>query len=307
MNVAERDFSNFELGDDVYKLANGLVPEIAGRLGFMLGEKPDSGHMHDLVGVLGKNKVLRDNARVQAINLEVAAELLERSGVQKPLDRSLWTPDRKIDPSGLTIVTGAVPNWQDRATKLVAEEIHEGTISEEVRIVTGSRVMDRPSEKDHPNIRRFRSEAKKASKSKRPKAGNYPTETQYAKRFALPAIRAEGSSILTSYDVEDGEAIASNYARDYKELFRVGHPIVFARVANAGVQLATQFRAAIREHANPEFDADPENPEVFILTDGFPIARNDDQVQDSANYQSPYTGLRQAVLTAKVLHEAVQA
>jgi hypothetical protein len=29
MSASERDFSNFHLGDDVYALADGVIPEIA--------------------------------------------------------------------------------------------------------------------------------------------------------------------------------------------------------------------------------------------------------------------------------------
>lgn len=314
MNVAERDFNNFELGDDVYKLADGLISEIAGRLGFMIGEKPDSGHMHDLVGMLGKNKVLRDNEPATAIDLETAAELLERSGVQKPLDRSLWTPNLQLvdlganAASGFTVVTGGVANWQDRTTELVAEAVGQGELPQDVRVVTGQRLMGKiASEAANPNVKAFHE-----------KKLRLPTETEYATRFVLPVLDAAGArATLTSYATESGEEIANNFSRNvrtsedddeaaYEKLFERDKPVTFARVANAGIQLAIQFRQAIRTNTDPDFDSEA-MPDIFIRTDGFPIARTEEQVQDPANYQSPYTGLRQVVLTAKMLHEAVRA
>lgn len=295
----DRDFSNFELGDNVYELADGLIPEIAVHLGIRLGDEPNSDDMFKLVGKLGKNKVLRDNEEVTAINLATAANLLARSGVQEPLDRSLWTSDlQPVDSesgySGMTIITGAVANWQDRTAKLVADGIKNGTLPRRTQIVAGNRVMDSKSDRTNPNIEEFYN-AK----------GRYPTETEYAGTFVLPHItEADGIISLTSYDTKDGDRIASNFVRDTKISYQDGAPIIFARVANAGIQLATQFRGSIREYADPEFDSDPKNPEVFIRTDSFSVARTPEQVQDPVHYQSPYTGLRQAVLTAKMLHEA---
>lgn len=298
-DVAERDFSNFELGDNVYELADGLIPEIAVHLDVKLGDEPNSDDMFMLVGKLGKNKVLRDNEEVTAINLATAANLLARSGVQKPLNRSLWTPEIGPfdDEDGLTIITGAIANWQDRTAKLVKTGIETRMLTGKVKIVTGNRVMDRPTEKTNTNVRMFFDEE-----------GIYPTETQYALDFVLPEIPRIGNrgTTLDAYNTKEGDELAANFARDNKKMFDgvTPMPITFVRVANAGVQLAVQFRSAIREYADPSFDEDHGSPEAFVLTDSFPIARTPEQVQDPAHYQSPYTGLRQAVLTAKMLREA---
>jgi hypothetical protein len=298
--VAQRDFSNFELGDNVYELADGLIPEIAVHLDMKLGEEPNSEDMFKLVGKLGKNKVLRDNEEVTAINLKTAVNLLARSRVQKPLNRSLWTPEIGPfdDEDSLTIITGAIANWQDRAARLVKTGVETGMLSGKVKIVTGNRVMDRPTEKTNTNVQMFFDEE-----------GRYPSETQYASDFVLPEIGARignGGATLVAYHTAKGDELAANFARDNKEMFDgvTPMPITFARVANAGVQLAVQFRSAIREHADPSFDEDHGSPEAFVLTDSFPIARTEEEIADPANFQSPYSGLRQAVLTAKVLHEA---
>lgn len=260
--------------------------------------------MYKLVGVLGKNKVLRDNEEVTAISLEIAGNLLARSGVQKPLDRSLWTPGLKFtsldregrDKVGFIVITGAVANWQDRTARLVADGMSEGSLPPMAYVVTGNRVMDTKSDQSNPNVQAFHEAT-----------GRYPTEAEYSRKFVLPVLAMPGATVShTFYETEAGERIASNFVSDHKELFLpfegTKRAITFARVANAGIQLATQFRSAAREHIGPDFDSE-DVPEVFIRTDQFPIARTEEQKADPANYQSPYTGLRQAILTAKVLHE----
>lgn len=306
MSVAERDFSTFELGDNVYELAGGLVPQIAERLDIRLGDEPDSRAMYVLVGLLGKNKILRDNEEVTAIDVATAADFLDRSGVQKPLNRSLWTPEFQVEPgAGFNVITGAVANWQDRTAKLVADGIRTGTLNEKTHLITGSRVMGKKpgSEQSNPNVQAFLKDK-----------GTYPTETQYADRFVRPQIEDAGGDVtLTSYHTENGDEIAANFASEanfsadpemQKSLFKDGAQVTFARVANAGVQLAVQFRQAIRERVSPDFDGYPLMPEAFVVTDGFPIARTAEEIADPVHFQSPYTGLRQAILTAKMLHEA---
>lgn len=306
MSVAERDFSTFELGDNVYELADGLIPEIAERLDFELGPEPDSNELFGLVGKLGKNKVLRANKEVTAIDLNDAAVLLDRSGVQLALDRSLWTPQIQAGSTGITVATGAVANWQDRTAHLIAASIEAEKTGKEVHVVTGNRVMGKlESERNNPNVKAFHENE-----------GSYPTETQYATEFVLPVIRRAGGDVtLTSYHTDKGERLAANFVREAnfsadpevtKTMFQDGSPVTFARVANAGIQLAVQFRDAVRSYSSPDFDRYPHLPEAFVLTDEFPIARTEEEKADPVNFQSPYTGLRQAVLTAKMLHEASQ-
>ena len=77
----------------------------------------------------------------------------------------------------------------------------------------------------------------------------------------------------------------------------------FARVANAGIQQAVTFRKAAKQ-AGIANDAERDNPEAFVLTDSFPVARTPDQMADSKNFQNPFTGIRQIALTAKMINEA---
>jgi len=261
MSATERNFNNFELGDNVYELADSLIPEIAEHLDFELGPEPSSDELYELVGKLGKNRVLGANEEVTAIDLETAADLLGRAGVQEAMDRSLWTPRLKAthiaseNPNaGFTVITGAVPNWQDRTAKLVAEGISEGSLRGTTYVVTGNRTMgvEDLSEAEHPNVKTFQKEK-----------GILPTETQYAERFVVPVIQAAGGEVaLVSYETESGAELAHNFVRytrttgdkrSFERLFELGsRPITFARVANAGAQLAVQFRTAVRSGVVPE-------------------------------------------------------
>jgi hypothetical protein len=158
------DFSNYELadlsrGDGVYNLANGLIPEMASVFEVDLGDLPTSEALGNLVGAIGNSKALQENLpQVQAVlgsdasGLEIAADWTERSGVQVPLNRSLWTPQIKSpgDADGI-VITGAVANWQDRTAKLLDEQA--STLSGSmVYIPVGNREMNTPTEKANPNV-----------------------------------------------------------------------------------------------------------------------------------------------------------
>src|SRR6185369_9215526 len=97
-----------------------LIPEIGEVFEVDLGEQPSTEALGELVGVIGSNKVLQENLpRVQSVldtngeALDIAANWVERSGVQKALDRSLWLPFETPQVNAI-IATGAVANWQDR-------------------------------------------------------------------------------------------------------------------------------------------------------------------------------------------------
>lgn len=286
----DRNFNNYVLGDNVYQLAEGLIPEIAERLDVSMGEQPNSEALSRLVGVIGKNKVLRNNAQITAYELEEAGSLVLRSGVQEPLSRSLWSPDIKLPSTAeVTVITGGMANWQDRLPALLTERASSTT----VYAASGNRTMDEDTELTNKNVLDFQS-----------KTGNLPSESEYISRYVLPKL-GKTSVKFTPYDTDQGNQIASSFVQDYPELFADGKQISFARVANAGIQLAAQFRKAARA-VNPRYDADKLHPQVFVLTDSFPIAETAKQLKNPRQYQSPFTALRMVALTAKMLHEAAK-
>lgn len=286
--VGERNFHNFHLGDDVYKLAGVLIPEIAERLDVDLGTEPNSDALGTLVGKLGSNKVLRDNEDVTAIDRETAIAFVERSGVQEPLARSLWTPYVDIDSASVDnlVLTGGVANWQDRSINLALQ--HQGVA---VFYPVGNRVMKTATEVEHPEIKKLYEVD-----------GTYPTETEFVKKVVTDRFVQNDQLITPSYhDTGVGDEIATQFFM--RNPFALGRRLAAVRNANAGILFATQLRAAARKR-DASFDADINSPQLFVVTDGFPLARTDEQEADPANYQKAITALRQVAVTAKVLHEA---
>jgi hypothetical protein len=331
VSAAERDFSNFYLGDNVYELADGLILEVAERLDVELGAEPNSADLWDLVGKIGPNKVLRQNEELEAIDRETAVDLVERSGVQASLNRSLWTPQQPAIHEKLWIPgtgedrepffpepqtgihvdalvsTGSVANWYDRTTGLLHRppayvkvpfrtDASEPTTPEQSNttssnpfhdlpqyVAAGNRVMDTATEVGNVHIKAIRQ-----------RFGRYPTEAEYA------GMRSRGA-LVTGYPMAKADELAAMFFEDNPHLLE--ESLAFVRVANAGVQLAVQFRKAAQARS-PQFDADPAKPQVFILTDTFPLARTEAQESKPAQYQKATTALRQVALTAKMLHEA---
>lgn len=292
MSEQQRDFSNFELQtDSVYELAGDLIPELADRLAIDHGAEPSIEVLGDLVGKLGKNEVLRDNEPVQAISPTEMADYLERSGVQKSLNRSLWTPQLRATPRNLDgyVLTGAVANWQDRAANWLASY---GTKAP-VYLFAGERIMDSATETPNPNVKSVFETFKR-----------YPTEAEYAAGVVQRKLVEKGFDVLpSSYSGTKGETLAIDFFERNPHL--LDGQIAAVRVANAGIQLAVQLRQAARA-IRPDFDSDPNNPQLFVITDSLPVSRSLKQDAKPQRYQKAQTGLRQVAVTAKSILEAQQ-
>lgn len=289
----ERNFNNFILGDNVHELAGGLIPEIADRLGVPLSHSPDAIELGKLVGAIGKNKVLRNNVEITAIPQGEAADMVDRSGIQLPLNRSLWTPDIQVpgesDSSGLsaTIMTGAVANWMDRTCALLKSDESQSM----VYAVTGNRVMNSATEVTNPQVAEYVKNN-----------GTEPSESDYAREYVLSGLSGRPAE-LVAYPLTNGDEIAERFVQDHPELFIDGSRVSFARVANAGIQLGVQFLKAARK-INPDYDSNPKDPQVFVRTDSLPVARTAEELKTPTKFQSPSTALRQLALAALLLHEA---
>ncbi len=116
------DFSEVALSDIkqdpriIYRLGNGVLPEIAEAFGVELAEIPDVDNLGTLVGAIGPNKTLRDNITgVEAVlseaSLDISRDWVERSGIMAPLDRGLWNPDQQSPESSVAVLMGGVANW----------------------------------------------------------------------------------------------------------------------------------------------------------------------------------------------------
>lgn len=298
------DFSNFELVNinqdrGVSELAGGVIPEMARVFEVELSERPTVDELGVLVGAIGKSKILQENLpQVQEVlgtgddALAITSEWLIRSGVQEPLDRSLWTPDQPVpEDVDAIVMTGAVANWQDRMVKLLAERRKAGHELAPVRLALGNEVMDSPTEVTNSNVLAF-VEA----------YGAHPTQAQYGEDVIAPALRSVGYEVaIDPYDTNKGNEIAAAFVEKYNRLLT--GKLAFARVANAGIQQAGQFRTAARK-LNPGFDIDPANPQAFVLTDTFPVAQTEEENKKPVSFQRPATGIRQVAMTAKTLAQA---
>lgn len=290
MSVIERDFSDFYLGDNVYRLADGVIPDIAERLDIKLGDEPNSADLQLVMTKVGQNKVLRENQEVEAISRSEKADLLARSGIQSQLRRSLWTPEVQANPEKVEaiIATGGVANWQDRTAKAIRG--FKAT-SVPIYLGAGSRLMNTPTEIRNKNVKRISSKFQRV-----------PTEAEYVSSVISPSLKRAGFDVLASpFETEDGDEILRRLFEINQHL--ADERLAMARVANAGIIMAIQMREAARA-INPDFDTDPKNPQAFVITDTFPIARTKRQDNAPKSYQKTDTGLRQLVLTAKKLHEA---
>ncbi|HLC91558.1 MAG TPA: hypothetical protein VJC09_00740 [Candidatus Saccharimonadales bacterium] len=301
------DFSNYELADvqgerGVYDLADGLIPEMAEVFGVDIGLDPSTEALGNLVDKIGKSKVLQENiGHVQEVldtkdnGLEVAADWVDRSGVQKQLNRSLWIPGLVTpDPVDAIVITGAVANWQDRTAGTLERWALSRLEDPKVYIPVGNRVMNTPTEQTNPNIALFQGNHD----------GEYPTEAQYAEEEIAFRLTSKGFGVeVLPYETSNGDDIAAAFVAERPEIFGEGKTVVFARVANAGIQLAVQFRKAAR-HQNIQFDPGHTRPQAFVLTDQFPVARTDEESKNPKDFQNPMTAIRQVAVTAKMLHEA---
>jgi len=304
MSAETHDFSNFELmghpdeWDDPRELADGLLYRMAEMIDpqheqvDLRGDVADPAQIGKLQGLVGKNKVLRDNHEPDAWDLIGLADIVEQSGVQKPLNRSLENPDEPV-PAGATLVmTGGMANWMDRGGNLLVrtedmdnelvETVTElGRAAGAVILGTGNRKANTGTEKTNPHVIAFGREA-----------GTYPTETSYAGKYVVPRLERNGLAIIPyGFETDKGQEVANGIVERNPDAF-TGN-VAAVRVANAGMQLAEQIaRAAKKEGVNPR---------MYVVTDGFPIARTEEQVNNAAEYQNPRTAARQIVATARAI------
>ena len=318
MSINQRNFATYELGDDVLQLGGGVIPELAEFAGVTLDEKRLVDSLGKLVGAYGTSKVLRENELPDELELGQAAAWVEESGILLPLRRPFTRPSE--EPECLprdVVVSGAVANWQDRTATLLVETFGKTPDfpSRHIHIVSGNRQMGTPTEigggplnlPGNPNVRQFVE-----------KHGKAPNEAEYASEFVVPVLEGAGmTTTLSAYSETDGRRIAeafmesptgrgilSGHQSKSGELESRGGFMV-ARVATAGVQLAIQLRDAALT-LDGDFDRSKDFPQVYVLTDGAEVAGTEEQVKLPAEYQSPFTALRQLVLTAKLLEEAAR-
>ncbi len=285
-----RDFSNYILGDNVYELSGGLIPEIAETLQVPIQDKPNSDNLQSLMQQLGPNKELRNNPELD-IELTVAVDFVVRSGVQKALNRSVWSPELSADEEHVDAIVfqGGVANWQQRTANTI---IQQG-LDRPVYGVVGDRVMGTNLERLNQQVSEFHR-----------RFDRFPTETEYAKRFIQTKLQAAGHEVtIVDFPEGNGDRLFASFLEAYPEVANETTGVAVARVANAGLVNALQLRKAARAY-NSAFDGNQHKPQLFVMTDDFPVACRSEELAMPSKYQNPMTALRQVVLAAKMLHEA---
>lgn len=291
------NFANFDLNEhrNMSDIAGNVVGQMADVFEVGLSKNPTVDELGTLVGRLGKQRELQANiAEARGWMTEKLASeehaiaqanaWLRLSGVQDALDRSVWTNDIKTPEDAQYVITGAVANWQDRTAKLITER----RLGSTVHVAVGNRVMSSPTELVNPGVEHFKLDT-----------GELPTETEYVDAVVTPMLEEAGYGVeVNRYDTVDGDRIANLFMTDNQELLE--GPLVFARVANAGIQLTAQMRSQAQV-LNPQYDNHSSNPMAFVLTDSFPVAETAEQLADPVNYQNPFSGIRQIAVTAKYI------
>ena len=123
-SVAERNFSSYELGDNVYGLANGLLIDIAEKAEYELGNAPTEARLKGLIEVLGPEKELQKNIELVKSNLgnaanETIANWVDRSGILAPLDRNFVINVQGPEEVDSVVMTGGVARWMLRREAVV--------------------------------------------------------------------------------------------------------------------------------------------------------------------------------------------
>ena len=294
MLVAERDFSNFQFDNNVYELAGGLLPDMADKLEVELGDTPDADSIQAMLNKVGTKRELRENTGSEDyMTLEETVDFIDRSGLQKAIDRDLHDGNQTSVQAGVkdAIVQGAVANWADRTTALV---VAHKTI-QRVWTLGGNRKMQLGTEVTNSNIIHVQDAFNRR-----------PTEAQYLGRFILPTLLSAGKEVLPfTYPTNDGDTILRAFFEENPDLLE--QRLLLARVANSGIIMGFQLREAARK-LNANFDSDPTSPQVYVATDGFPLARTEAQQKDAANFQNPVSAIKQVILTGKkiVLAQAAE-
>lgn len=275
----ERTFNNFQLEDDPALLANGVVPEIAERLGFSVDFKRDGyGGFVQACGL----------EMLEAWDIQQAAALATRSGIQEPLNRSLWFPLATVSDQAPVVLPGANANLQDRAAQLVA-----ALPNRDVFIPVGNRVMSSPTEINHPGVMRVAGISK----------GAIPTEQRYVEMTIKPLLEDAGKTVSTfAYNTQFSDVIMRQFVQENAELF--SSRVAIALGANTGVQCALQMASAAGELPGKRLQDVYEWPGISVITDTLPLATTEQQLRNPKEYQNPYIAIRQIGVTAMMLDAA---
>lgn len=294
MQTIERNFRDFHFNDDVNQLANRLLPELARRAGMEFEDRLTVEQHGQLVGVLGKNKGLRETDPVKFLTIgEMATYAIraradrsaEEGEAARSIERSLNNPEKTVPEGTPRIKTGAAANWFDFSTQHLVQKATHLTSDVTVYVVTGNREMNLSTELTNENHKAFQAAHK----------GQLPTEQQYAEEFVVPELKTAGYKVeQIPVPSSDGDEIAEFFVAQKPELFLPDRQISMVRTDISVLQLALQMHRAARVKTG-------NIPEIFMEAAARPIATNQAEIDQPRRFQAPQPALRQAALDGKLL------
>lgn len=289
MSVAERDFSTYELGDDVYQLAGGLLREIAEVAHYTLSTEPNETELRGFIGVLGPEKELQRNIqglqeRLGSAAVHTVADWIEISGIMQPLDRTFKSNLKIAGKIDTLVVPGGVARWMLRRASIL-ESIDPKIVAGDVFLLGSARKM-RPTE--HQIVENYQ------------EVNDDIDEGGFARKIIQPRIQNAGFSEKSVFvyspcpETENGDQLLRSFFESHRSVLRE-YVTVVSNAPNA-IQSIGQFRQIAREF-DTKFD-DGTN-QLSVISDGFPIARNGEGPE---TYQNPFTALGQLARNALFLY-----
>lgn len=280
-----------KMPEGVYALSDGLLPEMAKDLGYAgLGITPNADAIKGFIGHAAPHKELQRNiASVQDRLSELGKDALtttcewaERSGVLLPQQRSFVSPaielpDTKQGTQGFQ--GDGVARWMLRRAD-VALHPTRPKISV-MHLAAGTRTMGLG---EHQSVQDYANEN-----------GHAPTAAQFMSQTIRP--KYDGARIPTVlYTPESGEG--TRVAHAALQGMDLEAPIVVVGNAPSAIQSAGQFREIARS-LKPDFDDD--GTELFVVSDGIEVARNNEGPE---THQNSYSLIGAILRNALFLHNA---
>lgn len=288
----------------INQMGNGVIPEMAEAFGSPISDVPTLDELHSLVGLVRPHNTLRDN--VPSLTdilgrdaLAITVDWMERSKATGAVIGAFRdTADPVPTENGHLVAAMGVANWNDRITDLLESWARVNGTDSPVITLAGNRLMDKGTELAHPNVQAFQ-EAE----------GRTPTESDYMRVFVVPRLKSVGLDVTAhAYGTKVDKEIVRAAFGEHPELF--DRNVIVFRTAGAGVAQAARLR---REALNvqrevgrePDFDMRM-SPQLYVVTDSFPIARTEQEVAQADRFQSPLSGASNIPFTARMLLEASQ-
>lgn len=278
------DFSNYELGDNVYELANGLLLRMAEAARYDLGLEPSEVAISGLIGRYGPEKELQKNiSLVKEIlgpdSTRITADWVDESGALHPVNRSFAHDTRPPEKVDAVVWSGGVANWLLRRTG-VTERLDPTKVGS-VLLPVGNLQMSPGQHQLVATYARLH--------------GKLPTQADFVETYVTGRLKlADFRYEVIQVEEEKGDKILDALFEAKPEL--LGQTVLVAANAPNSIQAAGEVRLSAKKR-NPEFDR--AGDQLFMVSDTIPVARRG---ESTATHQNPDSALGQIARNALFLH-----